>query len=168
MNAHQALVAQAVELYRSMGHYVEDVAEIDELRSDLLIQSSEGRKCVARCDSSAVITLASVKLFLTHLVNYKARWATIIASGRLTVEARALLAIKAVEFIDTAALARLQQSAARKWAAAEQASRPVEVEPEKPLKQRRRRWVRPLLFGLLVLTIILVVILLARIGWLPI
>ena len=171
MNTHQALVAQAVELYRSQGHYVEDVAEIDALRSDLLIQSSKGEKWVARCDSNAEITPASVKLFLTHLMNYKAHKAAIIASGRLTGEARALLAGKPLEFIDAATLAGLQQSAAGMQAAAARASRPVEVQPEKPPKPRRRgwrRWVRPLLFGLLVLTIILVVILLAWNGWLPI
>lgn len=169
MNAHQALVAQAVELYRSLGHYVEDVAEIDELRSDLLIRSSKDKKWVARCDSNAVIKLASVKLFLTHLNTYKAHKAAIIAPGHLTVKGRALLAIKAVEFINSATLARLQQSTTHKQAAAEQASRPMEVEPEKPRKQRQRRWIRSLLFGLLVLTIILlVVILLAMNGWQPI
>jgi hypothetical protein len=168
MNAHQALVARAVELYRSQGHYVEDVAEIDELRSDLLIQSSKGKKWVARCDSNARITLASVKLFLTHLKNYEAHKAAIIAPGQLTAEARALLAIKAVEFIDSTTFARLERSAARERAVAEQASRPVVVEPQEPPKQGRRRWVRPPLFWLLLLTIILVVILLARIRWLPI
>jgi len=166
MNAHQALVAQAVELYSSLGHYIEDVAEIDEFRSDLLIRSSKSKKWVARCDSNDVITLASVKLFLTHLKTYKAHKAALITPGQLNVKGRALLAIKKVEFIDSATLARLQQSTTHKQAVPEQASRPMELESEKQRKQRQRRWIRSLLFGLLALTIILLgVILLAMNGW---
>ena len=55
MNGHQALVDEAIELYHSLGHTVEQVAEIDELRSDLLIQSSDREKWVARSDSTVLI-----------------------------------------------------------------------------------------------------------------
>jgi hypothetical protein len=170
MNEHQALVAKAIDLYRALGHTVEDVAEIEPKRTDLVIRSSKGEKWVARCDSNPEVSSASVKLFLTHLMNYKANKAAIIASGRLSGEARDLLVGKPLEFIDADSLARLQESADNVRATAARARAPVRVEPvkvRKPGRQGCRRWVRPLLVGLLVLAAVLVVLLLAWNGWVP-
>jgi hypothetical protein len=172
MNGHQALVDEAIELYHSLGHTVERVDEIDELRSDLLIQSSEGEKWVARCDSNAQISAGSVKLFLTHLATYQAKKAAIITSGVLTSRARKLLAGKPMEFIDSATLAGLRDKIEGKTGPLGGGPGPfIEPDAEWPQKGRRRgwrRWVRPLLFGLLVLAVVLICVLLAWFGLLPV
>lgn len=170
MNGHQALIDEAIELYQSLGHIVEQVAEIDELRSDLLIQSSKGEKWVARCDSNAQISAGSVKLFLTHLANYQAQKAAIITTGALTTRAKKLLAGKPMEFIDSAALAGLRDKAQGKTGPLREPDPFIEPEGEWPQKHRRgwRRWVRPVLFGLFVLAIVLTCVLLALFDLLPI
>ena len=172
MNGHQALVDEAIELYRSLGHTVEQVAEIDELRSDLLIQSSNGEKWVARCDSTAQISSSSVKLFLTHLANYQAKKAAIITTGVLTSSAKTLLAGKPMEFIDTATLASFRASTQPKLRQQQgDDSSFIQPEAEWPQTGRRRgwrRWVRPVLFGLLILTVVLGCLLLAWFGLLPV
>ena len=172
MNGHQALVEEAIELYRSLGHIVEQVAEIDDLRSDLLIQSSGGEKWVARCDSNAQITSSSVKLFLTHLATYQAKKAAIITSGALTSDAKTLLSGKPMEFIDSAALANLRDRADGKSVPPRvEASSFIQPEAEWPQTGRRRgwrRWVRPVLFGLVILATVMVALLLAWFGMLPV
>ncbi len=172
MNGHQALVDEAIELYSSLGHTVEQVAEIDELRSDLLIQSSGGEKWVARCDSNAQISAGSVKLFLTHLATYQAKKAAIITSGVLTSRAKKLLAGKPMEFIDSATLASFRDKVEGKTGPLAGDPRPfIEPEGEWPQQGRRRgwrRWVRPVLFGLFVLAVVLVALLLAWYGLLPV
>jgi hypothetical protein len=172
MDGHQALVDQALELYRSLGHFVEQVVEIDELRSDLLIASSQGERWVARCDSNAQITPASVKLFLTHLANYKAQKAAIISTGALTSAAKQLVAGKPLEFIDTATLVSYQEMAQSKQSKSEQTFEEAQIEwgSAGAVKGRRgwRRWIRPLLLGLTLLAITLVVIALAWFGLLPV
>jgi hypothetical protein len=172
MNGHQALVDEAIELYRSLGHTVEQVAEIDELRSDLLIQSSKGEKWVARCDSNAQISAGSVKLFLTHLATYQAQKAAIITTGALTSRAKKLLAGKPMEFIDSATLASFRDKVEGKTGPLGGSSSAfIEPESEWPQQGRRRgwrRWVRPVLFGLFVLAIVLTCLLLAWYGLLPV
>jgi hypothetical protein len=170
MNGHQALVDEAIELYESLGHTVEQVAEIDELRSDLLIQSSKGEKWVARCDSNAQISVGSVKLFLTHLANYKVQKAAIITTGTLTSRAKKLLAGKPMEFIDSAALAGLREKVEGKTGPLREPDPFIEPEGDWPQKGRRgwRRWIRPVLFGLFVLAVVLTCLLLAWWGLLPI
>lgn len=172
MNGHQALVDEAIELYHSLGHTVERVAEIDELRSDLLIQSSEGEKWVARCDSNAQISAGSVKLFLTHLATYEAKKAAIITSGALTSRAKKLLAGKPMEFIDSATLTSFRDKIEGKTGPLPGDPGPfIEPESDWPQKGRRRgwrRWVRPVLFGLFILAVVLGCVLLAWYGLLPI
>lgn len=171
MNGHQALVDEAIELYRSLGHTVEQVAEIDELRTDLLIQSSSGEKWVARCDSNAQISAGSVKLFLTHLATYQAKKAALITTGVLNTRAKKLLAGKPMEFIDSATLVSFRNKIEGKTGPLGEARDPfIEPESEWPQKSRRgwRRWVRPVLFGLFVLAVVLTCVLLAWYGLLPI
>lgn len=172
MNGHQALVDEAIELYHSLGHTVERVDEIDELRSDLLIQSSEGEKWVARCDSNAQISAGSVKLFLTHLATYQAKKAAIITSGVLTSRAKKLLAGKPMEFIDSTTLAGFRDKVEGKTGPLPGDPGPfIESDAEWPQKGRRRgwrRWIRPILFGLIILATVLVCLLLAWYGLLPV
>jgi hypothetical protein len=172
MNGHQALVDEAIELYQSLGHTVEQVAEIDELRSDLLIQSSDREKWVARCDSNAQISAGSVKIFLTHLATYEAKKAAIITSGALTSRAKKLLAGKPMEFIDSAMLASFRDKIEGKTGPLPGDPGPfIEAEAEWPQKGGRRgwrRWVRPVLFGLFVLATVLTCVLLAWFDLLPI
>jgi hypothetical protein len=170
MNGHDALVDEAIELYRSMGHIIEQVAEIDELRSDLLIQSSGGEKWVARCDSNAQITPGSVKLFLTHLATYQAQKAAIITTGALTSRAKKLLEGKPMEFIDSATLAGFRDKIEGKTGPLGGAQGAF-IEPESEWSQKRRgwrRWVRPVLFGLFVLAVVLTCLLLAWYDLLPV
>jgi hypothetical protein len=171
-NGHQALVDEAIELYQSLGHTVEQVAEIDELRSDLLIQSSDWEKWVARCDSNAQISAGSVKLFLTHLATYQAKKAAIITTGTLTSRAKRLLEGKPMEFIDSATLANFRNKIEGKTGplSGDLGSfiEPESVWPQKASRRGWRRWVRPILFGLLVLAIVLTCVLLAWFGLLPI
>jgi hypothetical protein len=172
MNGHQALVDEAIELYNSLGHTVEQVAEIDELRSDLLIQSSNREKWVARCDSNSQVSAGSVKLFLTHLATYQAKKAAIITTGALTSRAKKLIVGKPIEFIDSATLASFRDKIEGKTGPLGGAGGSfIEPESEWPQKGGRRgwrRWVRPVLFGLLILAVVLSCVLLAWYGLLPI
>ena len=155
-----------------MGHTVEQVADIDELRSDLLIQSSKGEKWVARCDSNAQITPSSVKLFLTHLATYQAQKAAIITTGSLTSRARKLLAGKPMEFIDSAMLSSLRDKVEGKTGPLKKDPEPfIDSGSEWPQSGRRkgwRRWVRPLLFGLFILATVMLCLFMAWFGLLPV
>jgi hypothetical protein len=170
MDGHSVLVERALELYRSLGHFVEQVVEIDELRTDLLIASSGGERWVARCDSNAQITPGGVKLFLTHLANYKAQKAALITTGMLTGQARQLIAGKPLEYIDSATLSNFEQLAGEKNQPEEQDFEDGTIDWEGTGRRGRtgwRRWVRPVLMGLSLLAILLIILLLAWYGLLP-
>jgi hypothetical protein len=170
MDGHQVLVDRALELYRSLGHTVEQVVDIDELRTDLLIASSGGERWVARCDSNAQISAGSVKLFLTHLANYKAQKAALITTGILNAEARRLIAGKPLEFIDSTTLSDFEKLAGDKGQPDETAYDTGTIDWEGVKQGRRgwRRWVRPVLMGLSLLAILLVIVLLAWYGLIPV
>ena len=146
------------------------MVDIDELRSDLLIASSGGERWVARCDSNSQITAGSVKLFLTHLANYKAQKAALISTGLLNGEARRLIAGKPLEFIDNATLANFEKLAGEK----DQPKEPefdtgtIDWEGTKRGRTGWQRWVRPVLMGLSLLAVLLIILLLAWYGLLPI
>lgn len=170
MDGQHALVDRALELYRSLGHFVEQVVEIDGLRTDLLIASSGGERWVARCDSNAQITAGGVKLFLTHLANYKAQKAALISTGLLTAEARHLIAGKPLEFIDSATLSDFEHLASGSVQPGESEfdTGTIDWEGVKRGRTGWRRWVRPVLMGLTLLAILLSILLLAWYGLLPV
>ena len=170
MDGHRALVDRGIALYRSLGHTVEQVVDIDELRTDLLIASSGGERWVARCDSNAQITAGSVKLFLTHLANYKAQKAALISTGLLNGEARRLIAGKPLEYIDSATLSNFEKlaSGGEEPEEAEFDTGTIDWEGTKKGRTGWRRWVRPVLMGLTLLAILLTILLLAWYGLLPI
>jgi len=170
MDEHRALVDRALELYGSLGHFVEQVVEIDPVRTDLLIASSGGERWVARCDSNPQITAGGVKLFLTHLANYKAQKAALISTGLLTGEARKLIAGKPLEFIDRATLSDFERLAEGSEGLAGSDQDYGTIDWSGTGRKSRtgwRRWVRPVLMGLALLASLLIIVMLAWYGLLP-